>query len=683
MTSVDSQLLGGSSPENSGEQNLALAVGQSPVMFYTASAHGDFSLTYISENVESQTGHTAANMLSAGSYRDQHIHPDDLPAYRLACKNLQPGGTASCQYRLRLKGGGERWYRDELSRPADDASVLTGCMIDISSHMVETEADQDRLRIYRDAVESIDGGFCVTDSNDTIIACNTILAMSTDFGPERFIGQPRRRLVEDILAKIEIFDGEPVEQTAAWADKISERIRLPTGGGLELKMAAGYWVRVTFAPTIEGGQIILITNIHAQKKLEREMRESAERFRLLVESHPLPVMLVDVKNGSILYESPAASALLGHEWGPDADFKVQDMYADPAERQRVVAELRRDGELRNRRIKQKRDDGSIYWVAVTSNLVVYEGREIHIASIVDITEERARETALARAHETLEDAIESLSEGFALYDHEDRLVAFNSRYLEYNKPCADLIKPGLLWEDLIRIGASRESYFESAAEMESFIRDHGSDRRQGNARTGYEYSQSDGRRFQCAWRPTRQGGTVVTVADVSESKEMERVLRESAEHFRMLVESHPLPVILVDMESGRVLYESPAASAMFGREWSPEFDFKVQELYADPADRADFIDELRRTGELRNRPLRYKRHDGSFYWISLTSRMIMYEGREAHITSIVDLTEQQERESALRLANETLEDAIESLSEGFALFDHDDRLVTFNSRFTS
>ena len=688
MTSVDGQTHGETSSEKDDGRRLALAVSQSTVIFYTATAGDDVPLSYISENVEALTGHTAANMLSSTAYRNRHINLDDLPGYLQTCQSLiagGAGGSATCRYRFRLAEGEERWYRDDLSLSPGDGAMITGCMIDISAEMAAKESHQaeqrGHLQAYQDAVESIDGGFCVTDRNDRIIACNTMLASSTGFGPDHFIGQPRRRLVREILPKIEIFDGERTEQSPAWIDKIFDRISRPSGRGLELKMAAGFWVRATFAPTMEGGQIILITDINARKKLEREMRESAARFRLLVESHPLPVMLVDVKTGSVLYESPAASALLGHEWSPDLDFKVQDMYADPEERKQVVAELRRDGELRNRPIKQRREDGSLYWVSITSKLTVYEGREVHITSIVDITEEQERETALARAHETLEDAIESLSEGFALYDHDDRLVAFNSRYLEYNKSCADLIKPGMSWEDHVRTGAARDPYFDSDSEMELFIRNHKSDLRTGSARLGYEYTQSDGRWFQCSWQPTRQGGTVVTVTEISESKALERELRESVEHFRMLVESHPLPVILVDMETGRVLYESPAASAIFGREWSPEFNFKVQELYADPSERKKFVDDLRRTGELRNWPLRYKRQDGSLYWISLTSKLIMYEGREAHITSIVDLTEQQERENALALAHQLLEDAIEALSEGFALFDQDDRLVTFNSRF--
>ncbi len=670
-----------SSSHLDGEGLLTLAAAQAPVILYTAAATDDFPLTFISGNAAALTGHTADEMLSDNGYRDRLIHPDDLSNYRNSCRGLEPGGETNCTYRLRAPDGAYRWFRDEMRLPAEQPGVLTGCMIEVGTEMAAADARAEQRQSYQEAVEEIDGGFCVSDGDGIIIACNTMLAISTGHGPDHFVGKPLRFLVEEILPKIEIFDGEETENSEAWVERMLERASSGAGRGAELRMRAGYWVRATFAPTPDGGQFILITNIHTQKKLEQEMRESAAQFRLLVESHPLPVIMIDVAEGRVVYESPAASTMLGREWSEELDIMARDFYADTSDQARLVSELRRTGHLRNKFVPFKRSDGTLFRVAINANLIMYQGREVSVASITDLTKEQDREQALARANETLEDAIESLSEGFALYDRDDRLVTFNSRYVDYNWPCEDMIKPGMRWEDMVRTGAKRDKYFENDEEMAAFIQNHHAVRLQGKTMLNYEYTQLDGRWFLCSKRPTRQGGMVVTLSENTEAKELERELRESARHFRMLVESHPLPVILVDVETGRVLYESPAASTMFGRDPHSDAEFKVQDLYADPNDRAQFLSDLRRTGELHNRPIHYKRSDGSYYWISCNSRLIMHEGREVHITSILDLTEQQERETALTRANETLEDAIESLSEGFALFDGDDRLVLCNSRY--
>src|SRR3546814_18872087 len=70
----------------------------------------------------------------------------------------------------------------------------------------------------------------------------------------------------------------------------------------------------------------------------------------------------------------------------------------------------------------------------------------------------AKEAELREARETLQDAVESLTEGFALYDTEDRLMMCNQRYREFNFMSADMLVPGPRWLDFIRTGAERGQY---------------------------------------------------------------------------------------------------------------------------------------------------------------------------------------------------------------------------------
>ncbi len=65
---------------------------------------------------------------------------------------------------------------------------------------------------------------------------------------------------------------------------------------------------------------------------------------------------------------------------------------------------------------------------------------------IEVEEKNLREVAEAR--QRLVDAIESISEGFALYDAEDRLVLCNSRYREILYPgIADAVVPGTPFRD--------------------------------------------------------------------------------------------------------------------------------------------------------------------------------------------------------------------------------------------
>jgi signal transduction histidine kinase/DNA-binding response OmpR family regulator len=79
-----------------------------------------------------------------------------------------------------------------------------------------------------------------------------------------------------------------------------------------------------------------------------------------------------------------------------------------------------------------------------------------------------------RNERRLQDAIEALPEGFALYDTDDRLVLFNQTYVQLYSDSAPAIRPGVKFEELIRYGADRDQYPEALAHpdgVEAWVRE--------------------------------------------------------------------------------------------------------------------------------------------------------------------------------------------------------------------
>src|SRR3546814_6810116 len=81
----------------------------------------------------------------------------------------------------------------------------------------------------------------------------------------------------------------------------------------------------------------------------------------------------------------------------------------------------------------------------------------------------AKEAELREARETLQDAVESLTLGFALYDTEARLMMCNQRYREFNFMSADMLVPGTRWIDFIRTGAERGQYLGAEGRVEAWL----------------------------------------------------------------------------------------------------------------------------------------------------------------------------------------------------------------------
>ena len=72
---------------------------------------------------------------------------------------------------------------------------------------------------------------------------------------------------------------------------------------------------------------------------------------------------------------------------------------------------------------------------------------------------------------TLADAVESLSEGFALFDRDDRLVMCNSQYRDFHKVSADIIEPGMQWVELMRADLDKGLFVEAVGKEEQWLRD--------------------------------------------------------------------------------------------------------------------------------------------------------------------------------------------------------------------
>ena len=392
-------------------------------------------------------------------------------------------------------------------------------------------------------------------------------------------------------------------------------------------------------------------DITAEKQAEAQQRESEERFRSIVEDNPQPVSMIDVETAEILYESPSAAALMGRQWPPRGRRFVLDHYVDPGRRKAYVERLRRDGEVRDIELEVKRTDGSSFWIAISARLIVHKGREVAITSHVDLTERKRREAELRRARETLEDAIESLSEGFALYDEADRLVMCNQRFRDFNRESADILVPGVKWIDFARAGAESGQYRDAVGRVEDWLKAWAA--RRAELPMSREFQQSDGCWYESSSQRTRHGGIVVTRTDITHRKEMERVLLESEALIRRVVEACPVPVVMTRAEDGRVIYESPALQELFGRGPSSA-EISARDFYLDTKDRGRYLAGLREHGALDGFELKLKKTDGTWFWGAVSARLVDYQDDEVIVASILDLTERREVEAEMTRQREAL-----------------------------
>ena len=134
---------------------------------------------------------------------------------------------------------------------------------------------------------------------------------------------------------------------------------------------------------------------------------------------------------------------------------------------------------------------------------------------VEVEEKNLRE--IAQARQRLIDAIESISEGFALYDADDRLVLCNRRYRDLLYPgIADVMEPGTPFETIIRRAAERGLVANAKGRVEAWVAERLANHRNP---TGVMIQHRDHDRWiQISERKTEDGGTVAVYADITELK---------------------------------------------------------------------------------------------------------------------------------------------------------------------
>jgi len=138
--------------------------------------------------------------------------------------------------------------------------------------------------------------------------------------------------------------------------------------------------------------------------------------------------------------------------------------------------------------------------------------------------------ALRRSEGRLRGAIESLQEGFVLFDADDRLVAVNDEYLNINPGAQKILENGGTFLDLIRANMSTGSIVEARGREEAFINERISQHQ--NPQGPIIRRFSDGSWFMINEVRTPEGGIALSFIDVTEIKHAEQALRDSRQRFK-------------------------------------------------------------------------------------------------------------------------------------------------------
>ncbi|WP_270934945.1 ATP-binding protein [Falsiroseomonas oryzae] len=138
------------------------------------------------------------------------------------------------------------------------------------------------------------------------------------------------------------------------------------------------------------------------------------------------------------------------------------------------------------------------------------------ALLLGLHQRERAEAERAQWRTRLENALESMSDGFVMFGPDDRLIACNQRYKDFYAISAPFIKPGAHFRDIMREGALRGQYPQAGPDIDAFINAMDYWRHADNP--PIERLLPDGRWVLITERSTADGGTVGIRTDITQLK---------------------------------------------------------------------------------------------------------------------------------------------------------------------
>lgn len=373
---------------------------------YNASISGRFQ--FVSPNVERLLGYTPEEFYRSPDLWRMVLHPDDRTKYSQRISNQDRDvEDFHIEYRVLPKGKASyRWVRDSIryrKDPSGEIVSINGIVSDITDR-VDLEAALIKSEgLKTNILESVQEGVMVLDPSMTYIDWNSSMEQLTGIQRDHVIGRSAfeatpQMLGEELTALLNrALKGEAVS---------SEDIPFP-GVGVEAQRY--FWIR--YSPLRDNAGVIrgvvgVLTDFTSRKRLERELRESEETLRNVIDAMGDALMISDLQ-GRVWEVNKEFTAVTGYSRSEvlGLDFPYPWVLDEEmAKFVRWIAELREKSYLRDFDMTWRRIDGRMIAISLNTTMLRNAlGEPVAMLNIArDISERQRLSIELERKNRQIE-----------------------------------------------------------------------------------------------------------------------------------------------------------------------------------------------------------------------------------------------------------------------------------------
>ena len=270
-----------------------------------------------------------------------------------------------------------------------------------------------------------------------------------------------------------------------------------------------------------------------------ELRRKDALMRQIVEHSFDAIVTIDGR-GRIASFNRAAERIFGRAAAETEGRKATLLVASPQEsepqtRLALSFHLLRGGPFE---LLGQRADGDRFNLELVISEMALQDEPLAILHLRDITAQRRAEASRKTAQRRLEEAIDAMRDGFAMFDSDDRLLLCNTRFRDLHALGWETPLAGRTYEYILRAFLAESPGDRVGDESGSWIEKQLS--RHKSARSSFEVELAEGTVARVSQHRTQDGGLVCVYADVTELHRRQQdllVAKEEAEAARRSMSS--------------------------------------------------------------------------------------------------------------------------------------------------
>ena len=525
----------------------------------------------------------------------------------------------------------------------------------VNGNQTPDDAGDQCGQFYHLCVDSAPFGIMVYDESGTILIFNSQL--------ERISGY-RKQEIPDVNTWIKkLYPNEDYRQLVLDArkksgsgDPLREREAIIT-----TKSGKKNLCRFSSILLDSGIRIIFIKDTPEKRLTEELLRESEERFRLLSEAAFEAIIIH--KDGVLLKANDQFFKMFGYKPNELLGAQVVPMVMAEESLEFVKKQIASKRTTPYEAMGRKKN-GETFPVVVHAKPIKYQGSEVRVVAIRDVSYKVKSERALRESEERFRELAEHLRQVFWLFDWINQEVIYVSPAYEdiWCRSIEDLYKNYEEWTHSIHpddIDYAEESFAKIAQSGGGEIREYRIVRSDGAVRwisdKGFAIHEENGNVYRIAG----------IAEDITERKLAQQALQESEEKFRTVAEQSPNMIFI--NKRGRVVYVNQKCEEMMGYKkeefYAPEFDFLTL-IAPESLETVKSSFKRHSVGEEVD-PYEYSlmNKKGKRIEVIITTKLINFEGEQAILGIVTDIGERKKAENALKEKDHKLEQQAQHLEE--------------------